>query len=107
MSARMRPMRGLVVALGIGLALAVASHAAAKPKPASDKASKQAETPGPKSAIPNVPELSKPGQPQPQDPQAVDVYRAILRSSASRAAADTLGDGMYHAALQAFYDGQI
>jgi len=98
--------RGVIVALSMGLAAAMPSHALAKPKPADDK------TPAPKAAttIPSVPELQKPGQqpqPQPQDPRAIDVYRAILRSGAARGAADTLGDGMYHAALQAFYDGQI
>jgi TolA-binding protein len=101
-----RVVRGTIVAMGIGLAVTIASQAAAKPKPAEDA------TPAPKAAttIPNVPELQKPGQqpqPQPQDPRAMDVYRAILRSGAARGAADTLGDGMYHAALQAFYDGQI
>jgi TolA-binding protein len=95
---------GVIVAIGMGLAVTMPSHALAKPKPVEDQA------PAPKAAttIPSVPELQKPGeQPQPQDPRAMDVYRAILRSGAARGAADTLGDGMYHAALQAFYDGQI
>ena len=97
--------RAWVFAALLGVVLMSASPAGAKPNPSVDK-TKAAETPGPKAVIPNVPELTKPGEPKPQDPRAIDVYRAILRSS-GRAAADTLGDGMYHAALQAFYEGQI
>ena len=96
-----------VLLLAVGLAVMIPSHAVAKPKTAQDQTPAPKTSSTPKSAIPSVPELQKPGQPQPQDPRATDVYRAILRSGASRAAADTLGDGMYHAALQAFYDGQI
>lgn len=104
----MSTVRRLAATLGMGLALLMTgSNAIAKPKPAEDKTKAETPAPKPKTEIHNVPELVKPGDTPPPDPRAIDVYRAILRSGAARGAADTLGDGMYHAALQAFYDGQI
>ena len=104
--ARMRsgPL-GLVLAIAAAAACAaVPERALAAPKHAEDK------TPQGKgvTTIPSVPELQQPGQqPQAADPRTLDIYRAILRSGAARGAADTLGDGLYRAALEAFYQGQI
>lgn len=95
---------GLVLA--IAAAAAVPQRALAAPKHAEDKTPAKAGTGV--TTIPSVPELQQPGQqPQPTDPRAMDIYRAILRSGAARGAADTLGDGLYRAALEAFYQGQI
>ena len=104
MTRTLRPY-GTAIIAALGLVLMISSQAIAKPKPADDKTAPKGTQP--KAAIPNVPELRKPGEAPPQDPRAIDVYRAILRSGAASGAADTLGDGMYRAALQAFYDGQI
>ena len=41
------------------------------------------------------------------DRSASDIYRAILRSAAVRAPSDTLGNGVYAAAKEAFYAGKF
>ena len=99
-------------ALGLALAIAAAAACAAVPQRAlADPKHAEDKTPAKVgkgvTTIPSVPELQQPGQPQPTDPRAIDIYRAILRSGAARGAADTLGDGLYRAALEAFYQGQI
>ena len=103
---------GFAIAFLIAAGVFASSTALAKPKTAEDKGSSKTTTStAPKTAapIPNVPELQVPGR-EPQQlppPGALDVYRAILRSGAARAAADTLGDGLYRAALESFYAGKI
>jgi tetratricopeptide (TPR) repeat protein len=41
------------------------------------------------------------------EPPATDVYRAILRSAEIRSPSDTLGNGVYAAAKETFYDGKF
>ncbi len=101
-----RRAAALGLALAIAAAAAVPLRALAAPKHAEDKTPAKAGKGV--TTVPTVPELQQPGQqPQPTDPRAMDIYRAILRSGAARGAADTLGDGLYRAALEAFYQGQM
>jgi len=46
-------------------------------------------------------------QPPPQEKEATDVYRAIVRAAEIRSPSDTLGNGVYAAAKEAFYAGNF
>lgn len=46
-------------------------------------------------------------QPPPQEKEATDAYRAIVRAAEVRSPSDTLGNGVYAAAKAAFYAGQF
>jgi len=46
-------------------------------------------------------------QPPPQEKEATDVYRAIVRAAEIRSPSDTLGNGVYAAAKGAFYAGNF
>src|SRR5438876_6990569 len=46
-------------------------------------------------------------QPPPQEKEATDVYRAIVRAAEIRSPSDTLGNGVYAAAKEAFYAGNL
>lgn len=46
-------------------------------------------------------------QPLPQERQSNEIYRAIIRAAEVRSPSDTLGNGVYAAAKEAFYAGKI
>jgi len=46
-------------------------------------------------------------QPPPQEKEATDVYRTIVRAAEIRSPSDTLGNGVYAAAKEAFYAGNF
>lgn len=108
-------VRARALALLVGLALASTPAAVrgvfAAPRPVEEKtkpgeAKKDEATP--KQPIPNVPELRKPGDPPPTRSNVNDVYRAILRQyPGGKSPADTLGNGVYSLAREAFYSGRL
>jgi len=46
-------------------------------------------------------------QPPPKEKEASDIYRAIVRAAEVRSPSDTLGNGVYAAAKEAFYAGKF
>jgi len=89
----------------------VAARAGAAPAPSKPPPSQ----PGQAAPAPAQPPPAQPGQPAPaqqppsvsRESQAETFQRAILRATARRSPADTLGNGLYEAAKGAFYAGEF
>jgi len=109
-AARISPLATIAILALAAFSAAGTRVALAAPKPVEEK-TKSTETKKDstqKTPIPSVPELRMPGAAPAPGATVNDVYRAILRQyPGGKSPADTLGNGVYFLARDAFYAGKL